>query len=277
MMRTTNAMKIGMTFPAHLAVWDTETTSPDPQEARIVTSFIGLMDTASGEFIERWEWLVNPGIEIPKEASDIHGVTTERARAEGMEPAQAMSQMYTRLDALAKDSYCIVVMNAPYDFTVFDRELLRHWPKMRPLMKPNEDGKILYPVVFDPMVFDRAVDKWRKGSRKLVDLARVYGVPVEENAHEAEADCRMAGRVAVKLLGHSRLQDLSLSQVHEKLIATKRNQMIGSDGLAQYWEKMARTTRDPDERADLLARVKNVREVGHYWPMIPRPEDRRNA
>lgn len=287
---TTTQMKIGMTFPTRIAVYDCETTAPDPREARLVSAFAGIMDTATGEFIERHHWLVNPGVEIPAGAAAVHGITTERARRDGMDPKEASYQILQRLNIYDRESLAIVIMNAPYDVTVLDREIERHWgPSMRPLVEGDWvfdgnpwDGPEAQPwavpgvtwktrnspVFFDPMVLDRAFDKYRKGSRKLVDLCRVYGVPVETNAHDAEADCRMAGRLAVKLMGHSRLQDLSLCEVHDKTIPTKFDQAMD---LARYWQdkKLPRVTSN-DERIQLLRQIVDVKTRGHFWPLIPR-------
>lgn len=264
---TTTAMKIGMTFPSRLACFDLETTSPIPTEARIVTAFIGVMLTETGEWEESWEWIVDPGVDIPLEASNIHGITTARARAEGMDAAKACMEITQRLEILWKRSLAIVAFNAAYDFTVLDRELLRHHPKARPLMRPNAEGKILQPVAFDPSVFDRAVSK-RAGKRTLVDCCRFYGIPVEDNAHDAGADCLMTGRLAIELLKHSRLADLSLSEVHEKLIPTKRK---NNAGLVEFWRTTAmRRAKTEAERAELRRRIAEASATGHFWPMIPR-------
>lgn len=253
--------KLGALLPKKIVVFDTETTGVDPETARIVTAFIGLMDTASGQILQSWDWLVNPGIEIPKGASDVHGVTTERARADGLDAKEAIYQIIQRLDILQREGWPIIVMNASYDFTVVDRETVRHWPTLRPY-EPKR--------VIDPMVLDRAFDKYRAGSRKLVDLAAVYGVPVEANAHDAAADCLMAGRVAIKLMGHSRVVELDLDELHAKQIPTKRNQ---ARELADYWEnKKLPKMQTRADRAELLASIKSVRESGGYWPMKPRPE-----
>lgn len=274
---------LGTHLPDQIALLDTETTGVDVETARIVTCFIGLMDVASGNVVQRWSWLLNPGIEIPKGASDVHGITTERAVAEGSDPKQGIFEIVQRLDILDRQGLVTVVMNAPYDYSVIDREMGRYWPEVR-RYEPR--------LVFDPMVFDRAVDKYRKGTRKLVDLARVYGVPVETNAHDAEADCRMAGRVAIKLLGHSRLQTETLESTHRRLITTKANQ---SKDLAEFWvsKKMPGLRRDllaaqdrgdsvrfaeiQHDIAELIKSIESVRTTGHYWPMIPRPEDRSGA
>jgi len=78
-----------------MAAFDLETTGTDPETARIVTATIVHI---KGAQTETQSWLVNPGIEIPAEAAAIHGVTTERARAEGIAPATAAALILAELD-----------------------------------------------------------------------------------------------------------------------------------------------------------------------------------
>jgi DNA polymerase-3 subunit epsilon len=70
-----------------LAVFDLETTGLDLQTSRIVTAAVAVLN-ANGEAVEVHEWLVNPGIEIPEAAANVHGITTEMAQANGVEPGQ---------------------------------------------------------------------------------------------------------------------------------------------------------------------------------------------
>lgn len=72
-----------------LASFDLETTGTDPFEARMVQASVMVIGANFGVVARRW--LVNPGVEIPAEAAAIHGITTERARAEG-QPAAAARQ-----------------------------------------------------------------------------------------------------------------------------------------------------------------------------------------
>ena len=52
----------------------------------------------------------------------------------------------------------------------------------------------------DPLVIDKHMDRYRKGSRKLVDTARYYGVELTEaEAHTAYGDALAAALVARKL------------------------------------------------------------------------------
>ena len=64
------------------AAFDLETTGRNSRAARIVTASVTVVDH-QGDVITEHEWLADPGVEIPTEASDVHGVTTEQARREG--------------------------------------------------------------------------------------------------------------------------------------------------------------------------------------------------
>lgn len=59
-------------------------------------------------------------------------------------------------------------------------------------------GRPIAPVV-DPMVIDRALDKFRRGKRTLTHLAEHYGVPLGDDAHGAAADALAALRIAWRL------------------------------------------------------------------------------
>ena len=74
------------------AALDTETTGVDVETDRIVTACVGIGDPKLGTWHPR-EWLINPGVPIPDEAAAIHGVTTEKARAEGVDPVVALAEI----------------------------------------------------------------------------------------------------------------------------------------------------------------------------------------
>ncbi|MFM9597389.1 hypothetical protein ACKI1O_49625, partial [Streptomyces scabiei] len=65
-----------------VGVFDLETTGVDVVHDRIVTAHVGVLD-ADGHVIDARDWLADPGVPIPAGAAAIHGVTAERARAEG--------------------------------------------------------------------------------------------------------------------------------------------------------------------------------------------------
>jgi DNA polymerase-3 subunit epsilon len=170
-----------------LGVFDLETTGIDVETARIVTAHVGLID-ATGASIAHGEWLADPGVEIPEQATAVHGISTERARAEGRPAAEVVAEIVAALRAVFARGVPLVIYNAPYDLTLLDREARRHG--VEPLGEVGDIG-----CVVDPLVIDKAVDRFRKGKRTLEAAASVYGV-VLDDAHDAGADAVAAGRVA---------------------------------------------------------------------------------
>lgn len=154
--------------------WDTETDSPDPTDAHIVTACIGL-----GEPDERiWTtrtWLLRPDRPIPAEATAVHGITTEHATEHGMDRVQAIGEIRDTLADRWAEGVPVVGHNAPFDCTVLDRELRRNGLPALVVAGPVLDTLCLY----------RRFD-WRTGGRSLTKLAARHGITFP--AHDAEAD-----------------------------------------------------------------------------------------
>jgi DNA polymerase III subunit epsilon len=167
-----------------LGVFDLETTGIDVETSRIVSAHVGVID-ADGAVVERVDWLADPGIEIPLQASAVHGITTERARGEGRPAREVIAEIIAALQSIFDRGMALTVYNAPYDLTLLNREAIRHGHE--PLSAPA-------PII-DPLILDRAVDRYRKGKRTLEAAALVYGVNLTD-AHDAGADAIAAGRVA---------------------------------------------------------------------------------
>lgn len=173
----------------YLIAFDLETTGVDPETARIVTAHVSLVDPEGGA--EGRTLVMDPEVEIPAEAAAVHGFTTERAQAEGMARRFGIGALWALLGKLTRSGHPdpavrrpLVAFNAAYDLTVLDREARRM--DLAPLA-PR-------PVI-DPLVLDKAVDTYRRGSRKLDAVAAHYGVPLL-NAHDAAADALAAVGVA---------------------------------------------------------------------------------
>lgn len=174
------------------AGFDTETTGINVLEDRLVTAAIIIHD---GDREERYTWLADPGVEIPAAAAQVHGITTERARAEGRPIVEVLEEVAEVLARHMAGGNPAVVYNASYDFTLLENELARHG--LHTLT--DRLGGEIYPVI-DPYFLDRHVDRYRRGKRKLENLAYHYGVPADETFHEAEGDVRMTLRVLEKIL-----------------------------------------------------------------------------
>lgn len=194
-----------------LAVFDTETTGLDTRFARIVTCFVGVID-AHGEVQGSHYWLINPGVPIPEQASAIHGITTERAVAEGRQASDAIPEIREVVSGYLRLGTPIVAYNASYDFSILYHEAVRYG--CEPLADPR-------PVI-DPLVIDRAVDTYRKGKRTLQMAAAHYLVPLDDS-HTADADAIAAGRVAQAMMrSHAELADFEPMALHDQQIEWSR-------------------------------------------------------
>lgn len=160
--------------------FDTETTGIDVDQDRIVTAALVRRD---GSGTEVRTWLLDPGIDIPEAATAIHGITTERARAEGMAPRVALDEIAGLIAEAMRAGTPVVAYNAAFDLCLLDAELRRY----RLPTLPDRLGHDARPVV-DPLVLDRVEDAEREGKRKLGDLCGVYSVVESGSLHTADVD-----------------------------------------------------------------------------------------
>lgn len=215
-------------WAARLAVFDLETTGIDVETSRVVTANVSVID-ADGLPVSRIDWLANPGIAIPEQATAVHGVTTARAVAEGRDAAEVVGEIVAALREVLASGLPIVIYNAPYDLTLLDREARRYG--IEPLEGPM-------PII-DPLVIDKAVDKYRKGKRTLTVTAEFYGVDLLE-AHDAGADAIAAGRVAQAVAKkHAKVLSIPVAELHDRQAVWFREQALS-------FQEYMRRSRDPE-------------------------------
>ncbi|NEB42330.1 3'-5' exonuclease [Streptomyces sp. SID14515] len=224
-----------------LAGFDLETTGPDPLTARIVTACIvqlgGQQPTVAAN------WLTNvDGEEIPAGAAAVHGISTEKARTEGVPLKEAVGEILAGLTQVILAGVPIVAMNARYDVTLLDREAERFG--LAPLPAS--------PVI-DPFVIDKQVDRYRSGKRTLTALCQHYDVRLD-GAHSADADavaaCRVAWRQATR---YPQLAAMTLDELHAAQVGWAAEQAAS---LQEHFRK-----KDP------------AAVVEGAWPLIPRQRE----
>ncbi|MET9773610.1 3'-5' exonuclease [Streptomyces sp. NPDC006367] len=193
--------------------FDLETTGTDPLDARIVTGAV--IEVRDGEPLGRREWLADPGVEIPADAVAVHGISNERASAEGR-PADRVADAIARVLADHwRAGVPVVAYNAAFDLTLLSAELRRHG---LPSLRERLDGLDPGPVI-DPYTIDRSVDRYRRGKRNLEAVCREYGVPLDD-AHDAAADALAAARLASAIAGrHPTVASLAPAELHRRQIA----------------------------------------------------------
>ena len=221
-----------------MAGFDLETTGPDPLTARIVTACI--VQVGNKQPVQTANWLTDvDGLDIPAEAAAVHGITTEHARAHGVNLRQAVEEIHGALTQVTLSGIPIVAMNARYDLTLLDREAERY-------------GLDTLPVgpVIDPFVIDKEVDRYRPGKRTLTALCEHYKVALD-GAHSADADAIAACRIAWRQASvHPRLAAMSLDELYNAQIWWAAEQAAS---LQEHFRKT---------RPDAV--------VEGAWPLVPR-------
>jgi len=215
-----------------LAAFDTETTGTDVEQDRIVTAVLDVYD-AVGTQLENLSLLLDPGVEIPAEAEAVHGISTEKARADGIDPVTGLSMLLAAIEDVWERGIPIVAYNAAFDFTIADREFRRHLGTPLVLAGP----------VIDPMVIDKQVDRFVKGSgqRKLGPTCARYGVEITD-WHTAEADAFAAQAVA-RAMGekHDAQMPRTLQDLWRWQVGLRRDQAAD---LQSYFARVGKTNDD---------------------------------
>lgn len=211
-------------FDGRLCAFDLETTAADPLEARIVTACVA--HVGGGSSTEKRCWIVDPGVEIPAEATAIHHVSTEYAQKCGVSAVAGVVEIAAAVRDAWGHGEPIIAFNACYDLTVLDRELRRYG------FPPLEVG----PVV-DPFVLDKRIDRFRKGKRTLTAMCAHYGVVLDgahDSAHDAIAAARLAWRIARTVPEIGRLDLGQLQDAQARWYADQ------AQGLEEYFRRQGK-------------------------------------
>jgi DNA polymerase-3 subunit epsilon len=210
---------------------DTETTGVDPFTARIVEDAAVLI-APDGEVLSWSTHIVDPGVEIPEGAAAVHGITTERARAEGISPTEMLDNLGNRISGHLVDHDCcaaVVIYNARYDWPLLLAEAQRHGCEFPPAVG-----------LVDPLTLDRMVDPYRRGGRKLIDVAAHYGVELTGEAHGARVDATAAARIALAIAAkHPDIAGMTLAGL-------QLEQAAGFEAWRSGFEDWLRRTKDPE-------------------------------
>ncbi|MBO7938477.1 MULTISPECIES: 3'-5' exonuclease [Streptomyces] len=195
-----------------LVGFDLETTGTDPREARIVTGAV--IEVRDGQVLGHREWLADPGVEIPADAVAVHGISNERATAEGRPADRVADALADVLTGYWRAGVPVVAYNAAFDLTLLTAELRRHG---LPSLRDRLGGADPAPVI-DPYTIDRRADRYRRGKRTLEAVCAEYGVPLDA-AHNASADALAAARLARAIaVRHPKIAALGPAELHSRQI-----------------------------------------------------------
>lgn len=204
--------KLGLFF-------DTETTgfplfsepSDDPRQPHIVQLGALLVDLNTREILDGLDVIVRPdGWEIPPQASDVHGITTEYALEHGIPERDAISMLLAMWGA--NSSVLRIGFNEPFDarilriglFRHFDEEGADHWKAG----SAHDVMKVVTPICKLPPT-PRMVAARRGGQFKQPKLTEAhqhfFGEPLV-GAHSALIDAAATMRI------HFHVEDMAQLQ-----------------------------------------------------------------
>jgi len=197
----------------HMASWtigevlglDFETTGID--RFNDVPVSYALVRVVGGVVRTSWSGLIDPGREIPEEATAVHGISTEQARGEGMPLPEAIALVTDAVVSASRRGVPLAGMRLDYDLTILDAQA-------KLLLGGGIAERGWRGPVLDAGVIDRHFDPEREGRRTLVDLCTLYGVGIGR-AHDASVDAIASVEVLFALAArYDALGGWDLAQLH---------------------------------------------------------------
>lgn len=197
-----------------LVVVDTETTGFDPLAGHEVIE-VAVVGIADGALTTEWSSLIRPSRPIPRDSSEIHGITDAMV-ATAPTAAEAAAALRERCA-----DHTVAFHNALFDL-----------PFVRALLRGAGQPPILAPVI-DTLGLARGL--FGPGGNSLAPLAQKLGLP-EETAHRALPDARTTARALLRLAerwerekGAASLDELAAASLDQIRIA-RRSRPIGVTG-----------------------------------------------
>ncbi len=163
-------------LPPRFWAVDTETTGVDWNTTHVCS--IGVVQFNAGRVSHEDYTLVNPGVPIPKEATDVHGITDADVK-DAPTFEEAFGQM--GLPEVLKPGHIVVGHNVWFD--------LRHFARLYPIAC----------TVYDTMIISRTILDLR--GHTLDAVCEKLGVKLTGH-HNAKDDAIAAGKAFLKLIDH---------------------------------------------------------------------------
>lgn len=241
-----------------LLAFDLETTGVDTATDRVVTATV--IAIVPGQAPQVRTWLADPGVEIPAEATEVHGITTDHARQHGRDAAEVVAEVAAALAAKWCATTPLCAFNASFDLSLLNAELRRH----------HQRDLVLAGPVVDPHCIDRQLDRYRKGKRTLSALCEHHRVRLDD-AHSSAGDALATARLAWRLARTypQQVGGIALAELNAHQIGWYSDQQLD---FASYLDRLAGQADDPAEADKLRQRAISVRADAKGWPLrVPQP------
>lgn len=166
------------TYTSDYVIFDLETTGTSCQSDEVVE--ISAVKVVSGEIVDEFSTLVNPGMPIPYYASEVNGITDDMVA-----DSPTFEGVLRNFLEFVGDAVLVGHNIHTFDMKFIQRDAQRYF------------GKSIGNDYIDTLQLAR-VYLPQLSHHRLVDLADYYGIDAE-GAHRALNDCRMTQQVFEKL------------------------------------------------------------------------------
>jgi len=168
-------------------VFDTETTGlnlegPKQPLDRIVQ--IGAIQVKNGKVVESsaYNQLLNPGMPIPEQASNVHGITDDMVKEKPY--IEAVLKPFIN-DYLNKKNGVIVAYNSKFDITILNNAIDFHNGFSKDKLKYKQAFKVL-----DPFILIQRIHPYLGARKKLSEQYKFLFCKNLDDAHDAFADVK---------------------------------------------------------------------------------------
>lgn len=157
---------MNLKYPDSYVVFDFETTGLDPKTCKIVE--VAALIVKNGEVVDQYTAILNHDIDIPEQASAVHGITREKAKAEGVDPKKAIE---TLLEIIMENDASVTHNGHKFDIPFLMQSI---FDSGRTIAELKEIEDRLYGNGIDTAVLVKAkkLDMKRKWNESFADFGK---------------------------------------------------------------------------------------------------------
>lgn len=230
-----------------LITLDAETSGVDTDNDRIIQWYMRAKD--GDKVVFEQEWILDPGVEIPREAYEVHGMSTEWLKENGRKDvSEAIDEIVRALDDHSRWGFVVCGYNHAFDLAILEAEAKRHSPGVEGLsLKSRPQTRYI-----DPVIFSRVFDKYKKGGHQLITVAKRNGVEIEEDRlHAADYDVEVTEKLVPIMLNRAwrELRTLRGNLTPDQFVHTLQGWQAErkrewAAGTTAYFKKQGKTEED---------------------------------
>lgn len=207
-----------------IVAMDTETTGVDYERDEIVT--VSFVEVGDDEKFKIKEWLLKSSVESSPEAYGKHLVDRKDQLENGLEYDKTIVEICREI---VEDVDYLITANGAFDLTMLQSSFNR---------TNGEDYFDLSTVkMIDVMVLDKYLDKYRRGNRKLTDLAKHYDINFEGIPHNSTFDSILTYAIYMRLSETMKQEGHSIDEL-PRICETQYHEQRKS--LAEYFDRIGK-------------------------------------